>query len=143
VNRPLCYYVAVPLLLVWSYGCAPVEPTPPEPTRPQPVLRPPPEFRPVAGSENQLKEATLVVEKLVSLPGRLQIRTVTVSPRVALLSVDRETLLEVRSGAVETIINGERQRRFPGDIWLVAPRAKMTVKAVGESAVLQAIDLVR
>jgi hypothetical protein len=107
MNRLLSCFVILTMLVILSHG--------------------------TAGLEPGVKETTLHVEKLLAIPGRLEIRTISVSQVGGVLQVDNEAVLEVRSGRVETIINDERQKRVMGDMWLVAPH----------STVLRAVYLIR
>jgi hypothetical protein len=88
-------------------------------------------------------ERIIDVEQLVAIPGRLEITTIAVPQTGAVLQIDNEAVLEVRGGRVETVINGERQQRVIGDMWLVAPNTNVTLKVLGEAAVLRAIYFIR
>ncbi len=137
-------FIFIGLLSLAAGGCAPLEPTPLEPPRPPQVLRPPLEFRTVKGAEEAMREATIFIEKLPSIGARLEIRTVSVQPREnAVLPTEHEVALEVRSGELVTVTNGDRQERHPGDMWLVAPGSRVTLSVLGQRAVLRAIYLIR
>ncbi len=136
--------VLVSLLSLVASGCAAREPTPPEPVRPPRVLRPAPEFKPVKGAEMAMSQATVFVEDLPSIGARMEIRIISVRPHdSAALPTDHEAALEVRSGELETIIDGDRQERHAGDMWLVAQGSRVRLNVLGEHAVIQAIYLIR
>jgi hypothetical protein len=137
----------VPAMVVLSLtvdSCAPLEPTPPEPVLPMHALRPLPPMKAVPGAEQSMQEATIHVEKLTQTRGRLEIRTIVLRPRVdATFRADGDVMLEVRGGAVESVINGVRARYYPGDIWLIPSDSRVVLNGVSQAVVLRAIYLVR
>lgn len=50
---------------------------------------------------------------------------------------------ELKSGEVETTINGQTVRRRPGDFWVVRPGQKYAIKNLGGMVVLHAIIFTR
>jgi len=50
---------------------------------------------------------------------------------------------ELKSGEIETTIDGQTMRRRPGDFWLVRPGQKYSIKSLGEMAVLHVIVFTR
>ena len=96
-----------------------------------------------AGLESGVKQTTLHVEKLRAIPGRLEVRTISVSQLGGILQVDNEAVLEVRSGVIETVINDQPEKRTKGDVWLVAPQSTVTLNVLGQHAVLRAIYLIK
>lgn len=53
------------------------------------------------------------------------------------------TVLEVKSGEVETTIDGQTARRGPGDFWVVRPGQKVAMKSLGGMVVLEAFIFTR
>lgn len=124
-------------------GCASKEPTPPAAPRPAQILRPAPAFSVVKGAEDAMRAATVFVERLPSLSAHLDIRTVVVRPvENVVFQPEQEVLLEVRSGELVTVIDGDRKERHPGDMWLVSPGSRVSLKVLGELTVLRAIYLI-
>jgi hypothetical protein len=118
------------------------EPTPPEPVRPAAVIRPAVQFRPVAGA-NDLQETTLLSQPLPTLSAHLEIRSVVVPARQQVsLPIDYEGVLELRTGSVSTIADGQRQARQRGEVWQVAKQSRVVLQAGGELAVLRAVYVV-
>ena len=118
MNKPLSGFLIVAMLVIFSSG--------------------------TAGLELGVEQTTLHVEKLLAIPGRLEIRTISVSQLGGVLQVDNEAILELRGGAVETIINGQPETRTMGDMWLVAAQTTVTLNVLGEAgATLRAIYLIK
>jgi hypothetical protein len=118
------------------------EPTPPEPVRPGAVIRPATQFRPVAGA-NEMQETTLLSQPLPTLGVHLEIRSVVVpAGREVSLPIEYDGVLEVRTGSVSTIADGQRQARQRGEIWQVARQSRVVLQAGGELAVLRAVYVV-
>jgi hypothetical protein len=109
------------------------------PARPVQKLRVAPEYRAVEGTEGALRQATLYSQKLPTVGATFEVRSVVLSPRMSPLPADRETLYEVLAGQVESQSGGERQLHSIGNLWMVSPGERWTVKAKGEVAVLRAI----
>jgi hypothetical protein len=59
------------------------------------------------------------------------------------LPTTSEIALEVRSGDVETVIAGVRQRREPGEMFVVPAGSRAVIRVFGEQAVLRGIYMVR
>lgn len=135
----------VAILALFTVGCASFrEPTPPESVRPARALRSEPRFTPVPGAEKAMRQTILHVEKLPAVGARLEIRTVVVLPGNNLaLPTDHEAVFEVRSGDIETVTDGERRTRRPGDMWLVARGSRVGVRVLGQMAVVRVIYVVR
>lgn len=143
VARDATRAIGVLLLLAAAWGCGSLEPTPPEPDRPKPVLRAPTPFLSVKGTDGAVQVTTVHIEKLPALGKRLDIQTVIARPhRDAGLIPDHEVALELRNGDLETVINGERRKRFPGEIWIVPSGTRVTLIVLGQVAVLRAVYLV-
>ena len=117
------------------------EPTPPEPARAAPKLRSPLEYKDVGESKGGLRRAPLFSQRVPSLASELEVHSLLLQPRDVSLSTDRETLYEVRAGAVLATSGDERKLHPTGDIWLVSKGSHVTLKAQGEIAVLRAISL--
>jgi len=83
------------------------------------------------------------VQKLLAIPGRLEIRTISISQVGGVLQVDNEAVFEVRSGRLESIINEQPKTRTIGDMWLVAPQSTVTFNVFGQHAVLRATYLMK
>lgn len=117
------------------------EEAPALPLRPPQKLRIAPEYKAVEGTEGAMKQATLYAGKIPSLKAALEVRSLVLLPRKALLPADRETLYEVLRGDVESESGGDRKTHGAGDLWVVSRGVHITVKAKGEVAVLRAISL--
>jgi hypothetical protein len=102
-------------------------------------LRVAPEYKVVEGTEGALRQATLYAQKVPSLGMMLEVRSLVLLPKKTSLPADRETLYEVITGAVESENGEEHTSHRTGDLWMVSPNARVTVKAQGEIAVLRAI----
>lgn len=125
-------------------GCASREPTPRPVDRLPQILRPAPVFSPLNGPDSGLREAPLLVETLAAIGARLEVRTLVVNPdTVAVLPTAHETVLELRSGEVETITDGIRQTHRLGELWMVGPGSRVEIKVAGQLAVLRAIYIIK
>ena len=102
-------------------------------------LRVAPEYKVVEGTEGALRQATLYAQKVRSLGMMLEVRSLVLLPKKTSMPADRETLYEVITGAVESENGEEHTSHRTGDLWMVSPNARVTVKAQGEIAVLRAI----
>jgi hypothetical protein len=121
-----------------------LEPTPMEPPRPPQVLRPRPDFRAIEGTESIARESTLFVLPLPDIGVRLEVRTISIAQTEGVtLPTTSEVALEVRSGDVETVIDGERQLRATGEMFVVPAGARLTIGVRGQHAVLRGVYLVR
>lgn len=132
-------------VLVLLGGCAKkeLEPTPPPVSRPAQTLRQPAELKPLDGPDGALREEQLFSEPVAAVGVRMDVRTVVVRPKEnTIFPTPNEALLEVRSGALVTTINGEKKERTLGDMWLVEKGSKVELKVQGELAVLRTIYLV-
>jgi hypothetical protein len=125
-------------------GCAPLEPTPPPVPRLPQIVRPASPLTPVKGAEASLREALLFTEKLPAIGTELQIRTIVANPdTVSTLTADHETVWELRSGEVETVVDGTKQVRRLGELWVVSARARTEIRVLSQLAVLRAIHVVK
>ena len=121
-----------------------LEPTPRDPVRPPAVVRPAPELRPVDGTEGVARETTLLVLPLQSMGARLEVRTISINQTDSVaLPTQSEAALEVRSGDVETVVDGARQSRYVGEMFMVGAGSRLTIRVIGEQAVLRGVYLVR
>lgn len=131
------------MFLLFAASCSnnEEEPNPPESTQPAPKLRAPLEYKDVGETKGGLRQATLFSQKVGTLAAPLEVHSLLLLPREAVLPTDRETLYEVRAGAVMAISGDEKKLHPTGDIWLVSKGAHVALKAQGEIAVLRAISL--
>jgi hypothetical protein len=125
-------------------GCRSKEPTPRELPRAPGPRRPPPQYLPVRGAVGPISQALLFADSLKVIGGRLEIRSLpVVRSDSTVLPLDYETVLELRSGELVTVIGGKSQKRVPGDMWLAPRGSRITLRVLGEHAVLRAITLIR
>ena len=139
------WLVTVCAILLVDAGCTrkESEPTPPEPTRPAAVLRPVPQYSPVKGAEEAVREAVLVTQPLPQLRSHLEIRSIQVlAGQPVSLPAEYEGVMELRAGSVATVVEGKSQPHKRGEMWEVAKGSSVTLQASGELAVLRAIYLV-
>jgi hypothetical protein len=146
LSRILRVALACSAGLLLTIGCthestesAQDEPAPSLPAAAAQKLRVAPEYKVVEGTEGALRQATLYAQKVPSLGMMLEVRSLVLLPKKTSLPADRETLYEVITGAVESENGEEHTSHRTGDLWMVSPNARMTVKAQGEIAVLRAI----
>jgi hypothetical protein len=134
-------WVAYAFALVLA--CRNPEPNPPPgPPRRQAPARTAPQSVPVQGAERSLRETTLFADSLPS-GDRLEMRLLAVTgDSTTTFSSTHEVLLEVRTGEVTTIRQGERLRLEPGRAWSVAPRERIRFWAAGQAATIRAIYLI-
>ena len=59
------------------------------------------------------------------------------------LSTDGFVITELKSGELETVIDGQSTRRRPGEFWLVQPGQSYAIRNMGGMAVLHAIVMTR
>jgi hypothetical protein len=98
----------------------------------------------LGGAERAMREATLFVGAPPLISRRLEIRTIPAVPHEkAVLPTEPKVAIELRSGSLETVIDGVRQRRRPGEMWLLAQGARVTLNVLGEDAVLRMIYPIR
>lgn len=120
------------------------EPTPQEQPRPTPARRQAALFAPVKGAEHGMQEATIFVERLPSIGGRLEIRTLSIlKQHDGVLLTENEAILELRSGELTTLIDGKRQERRAGEMWQVARGSRIGFDVRGEQAVVRVIYMIR
>lgn len=120
------------------------EPTPQEQPRPTPARRQAAPFTPVKGAEQAMREATIFVESLPSIGGRLEIRTLSIlQQHDAVLPIENEAFLELRSGELTTLSDGKRQERRTGEMWQVAPGSRIAFDVLGEQAVVRVIYMIK
>ena len=76
---------------------------------------------------------------------RLEVSDITLGPGRSApdLAVPGFAITQLRSGEVETTIDGQTARRRPGDFWVVRPGQKYALKNLGGLVVLQVITLNR
>jgi hypothetical protein len=53
------------------------------------------------------------------------------------------SVMSLRSGRVETTINGKTEERSPDDFWVARPGDRVQVRVIGENAVLEALEIKR
>jgi hypothetical protein len=120
------------------------EPTPEEQPRPTPARRAAPSFTPVKGAEQPMQQATIFAERLPAVGGRLEIRTLSIlQQNNAVLLIENEAILELRSGELTTVINGTRQERRPGEMWQAAAGSRVGFEVRGEQAVVRLIYVIK
>lgn len=133
------------VILLLNTGCKQkeLEPTPPESTRPAAIPHPAPQFRPVAGTAENVQESELTTLSLPQLHSRLVIRTLLVrAGKPVTLPIQQESILELRAGSLASVAETNRQERHRGEIWQVAKGDRVVLQASGELAVVRAVYLV-
>lgn len=80
--------------------------------------------------------------RLTSVPLRLEIRNIVIGPRGSEgVTLPARAVLELRSGAIVTTIDGEARERRVGDFWTVEAGRVMQVRNHSEAAVIRVIYL--
>jgi hypothetical protein len=76
---------------------------------------------------------------------RIEVTDVILGPERSApsIAVDGFRVTELKSGEVETTIDGQATRRRPGDFWVVRPGQTYTIKNLGGMVVLHVITFVR
>jgi quercetin dioxygenase-like cupin family protein len=80
-----------------------------------------------------LRDVRLEVKDLIFGPGK----------SASDISVQGFAVTELRSGEVDTTIDGQTMRRKPGDFWVVRPGQKYSIKNLGGMVVLHATIFTR
>jgi hypothetical protein len=101
-------------------------------------------LRPVIGTQGVGRERILLVVPVQSVGARLEVRTLSIGQTDGIvLPTTSEVAFEVRSGEVETVIAGVRQRREVGEMFVVPAGSGALIRVFGEQAVLRGIYIVR
>jgi len=76
---------------------------------------------------------------------RLEIKDLILGPGKSAsdISIQGFAVTELRSGEVDTTIDGQTMRRKPGDFWVVRPGQKYSIKNLGGMVVLHATIFTR
>jgi hypothetical protein len=74
---------------------------------------------------------------------RVEVRDLIVGPKQSAPEVPLKgfALMELRSGIVETTIDGKAERREAGSYWLVPPRSRLAIRNIGEVAIVRVVLL--
>jgi hypothetical protein len=137
LEQNLLKQVVLALCLLAAGGCnrANLEPTPAAVTRPPQTLRPPIELKEVEGSGGATRQATIFTHSLPGNGASLDIRSVIVRPvENVVLVAEHEGIMELRSGQIETTIDGEKRTRNTGDMWQVQEGSRQNIHVKGELA---------
>jgi quercetin dioxygenase-like cupin family protein len=88
-------------------------------------------------------EAKLIASDALA-PVRVELVDVILGPGKSApdKAFDGFRVVELKSGEVETTINGQAARRRPGDFWVVGPGQTYTIKNLGGMVVLHVITFV-
>jgi hypothetical protein len=62
-------------------------------------------------------------------------------PQLPLKGKGGYLLFELRSGKLATVINGNRQERAQGEIWIIGPQDRIILETADDSVVVQTIQL--
>jgi quercetin dioxygenase-like cupin family protein len=75
----------------------------------------------------------------------VEVKDFIVGPGKAAPSIPTKgfAVTELKSGVVETAIDGQTAQRKPGDFWLVSPGQRYAIKSTGSMAVLHVVTFTK